>query len=82
MDIAEVEYNNEKMYLSVVSEDTEVSSKGFTDLDVKAIEGGYFEKGDRGKAIIGYRVAKKVFDKELHLRNSIQIKGKKFKVSG
>ncbi len=49
---------------------------------VRMMEGRFLEKGDRGVAVLGYRVAKKTFDKEIPLGSQIKVENKTFKVIG
>lgn len=52
--------------------------------NLKVIEGRMLKNGDRGKAVIGYRLAQKdlIFSKRVQLRDTIRMDGKNFKVIG
>ncbi|MGB9707941.1 MAG: ABC transporter permease [Candidatus Pacearchaeota archaeon] len=45
-------------------------------------EGRFLSKGDRGVAVLGYRAAKEIFDKEVSVGSQIKVENKRFKVIG
>ncbi|MDD5178389.1 MAG: ABC transporter permease [Candidatus Nanoarchaeia archaeon] len=79
----EVEYNNEKQFFSyILGMDTEVFEKSMTDSGYDTMEGRFLKKGESNSIIIGYKVSKDIFDKEIHVNNQIKIKDTKIKVIG
>ncbi|MBT3405812.1 ABC transporter permease [Candidatus Woesearchaeota archaeon] len=82
LEFATVEYGNEEEYLFINAYDTELESKGFSDMDLEIEEGRAFKIGEKGNAIIGYDIAHDQFDKAVHLGTSIIVDGQKFKVIG
>ena len=82
MNFMPVEYSNEEKFSWVVGYDTSLSDKGFVDVDINLGEGRMFHTGERYSAIIGADVAREAFDKEVHLKNSIDIGDTTFKVVG
>ena len=81
---AEVEYRDEKEYLSIFGTPTDTESKkeieniGFFTIK----EGKQFKENDNYKAIAGYNIAYDTFDRDLGLGESIYIEGKKFDIIG
>ncbi|MBN2453973.1 ABC transporter permease, partial [Candidatus Woesearchaeota archaeon] len=81
-DYGTVEFGNEKTLAGVIGYDTSLGEKGFVDIDVSLEGGRFFSSGDSAVALIGYNVAKDLFDEEIRLKNSITIEDKKFRVIG
>lgn len=79
---APANYNNREETLMVMAYDTKLASKGFADLDLELESGRLFAIGEKDGAILGYNTAYDAFDKEIHPKNSLLIKGEKFKVIG
>lgn len=79
---AMVDYSGEKQYISTYSFDTSIGSKGLGDLDLTAAEGRLFEEGETGSILLGWKVAKDLFDKEIRAKNSVKIDDQKFRVIG
>ncbi len=82
MDSDIIEFNNEEKLASVIGYDVSLADRGFADLDVRAGEGRLFLSGDKGVALIGNNIAKDAFDRDISAKNSVLIKGKKFRVVG
>ncbi len=80
---AEVEYKNEKQSVYVYAMPSK-DGKEFLDMfhGVGIIEGREIKKGDKYKAVIGYRVSKDLFNNEIGTGSYITINGVKFKVVG
>lgn len=79
---ANIEFAGETELIDTISFDTSIGSKGLGDLDLKALEGRLFEFSEVDTVLVGYTVAKEVFDKEMYAKNSIRINNKKFRVIG
>jgi putative ABC transport system permease protein len=79
---ANVEYSGETQFIQTLAFDTTIGTKGLGDLDLDAVEGRLFEQDETGTVIIGWKVAKNLFDKTIRARNSIKIEGVKFRVIG
>jgi len=77
-----VEFNNEKKFMQVLAYPTDKAEKGFADVDIEFIEGRNFKKTESGGVVIGYNIAKDLFDKDIRVRNRITIDEEKFKVIG
>ncbi len=56
--------------------------KRWSDIDLNLEEGRLFSGREKYSVIIGYRTAHDFFDKDIHINNKLEIKGKKFEVSG
>ena len=82
LDIATVEYANKELSLMVRGYDTKLSDRGFADIDIKIGSGRYFSPREQGTVIIGYNIAHDKFDKDILVKNNININSKQFKVIG
>ena len=82
METGKVEFKQEHKNLEVIAYEPEDAERTFADLDVKLLEGRWFDETDPYGVVIGYGIAKEAFDEEIRLKNSIKIDGKKFKVIG
>lgn len=78
---SDVEFGNEKKFSSVILYQADIIEQLFKDQDVKVEQGRLFKEKEDA-VIIGNKAAKDMFSKEIKLRNSITINGKKFKVIG
>ncbi len=79
----EVEFGNEKQFVQqIVGINTEGLADKWKDMDFGFEKGRLPEKKQTGIAVIGYKLAKEVFDKELHVKNKIKIKDEEFRVAG
>ncbi|MFH1210807.1 MAG: ABC transporter permease [archaeon] len=76
-----VEFGNEKKFSSIIAYQADLIETVFKDQDVKLEQGRLFKEGESG-VIIGKKAAENRFDKDIKLRNSLTINGKKFKVVG
>lgn len=79
---ASIEYGSEELYFPVIGYDTELSDKGFIDVDLGLEEGRFFRINEKGSAIVGYKIAKDRYKKEIFAKNTININGRQFKVVG
>lgn len=80
---SEVEFSNEKQFVQqFLGIDTDGLAQKWEDMDFKLIEGRLPEKKQRGIAIVGYKIAKDVFKKDVHLKNKIKVKDDEFRVAG
>ncbi len=82
MDSGIVEFNNEEKLANVLGYDVSLADRGFADLDVKAEDGRLFLPGDKGVALIGSDIAKETFDRDVSVKNSVTLEGRKFRVIG
>lgn len=80
---SEVEFSNEKQFVQqFLGIDTDGLAQKWEDMDFKLIEGRLPEKKQKGIAVIGYKIAKDVFKKEIHLKNKIKVKDEEFRITG
>lgn len=82
LNFATIKYSNEELFFYTVGYDTRLSDKGFLDTDLDVDEGRLFRLGDKGVAIIGYKIANDKFKKKINIKNNIEIEGRKVKVIG
>lgn len=84
IDTGDIEFDNTIKYNNVFGVPTDSYSTSFIKtVDFFIIEDGReFEQGDKYKAIVGYRTAKELFDKEIRTGNKVIIKCQEFKVIG
>jgi len=76
-------YGNEKKFLEFLRAGEPSSlKKSFEAFDFDLLKGRYIVNSDKYTAMIGYRVAKDLFKKEMDVNNRLEIKGKKFKIVG
>jgi len=77
----EVEFSKERQFiLTIAGIDTKGMASKWHDMDLGFEEGRFPEKKQSGVAIVGYKFAHDLFDKEVHLKNKLYIKGKDFEV--
>lgn len=80
---SEIEFSNEKQFVQqFLGIDTDGLAQKWEDMDFKLIEGRLPEKKQKGIAVLGYKIAKDVFKKEIHLKNKIKVKDEEFRVTG
>jgi len=79
---AKLEYHDEVSYVNLVGIETKDLDKKWADMDINVIEGRMFSGGEKYDAIIGYTIAKDMFDKEISVKENVLIDNKKFKVMG
>jgi len=78
-----VKFSRVEKQVTIIGLPTEDFDKRWADMDFKTIEGKLFSGGEKGKAIIGYKVSTEMFDPlVIHTNNNIQINDKKFSVYG
>jgi len=79
---AEIKYSNEVKFTSVQGLPAEDYSKAFQDVGIEVEEGRNIRTGEKKVALIGYRVANEMFDKEVRLKSKLEINGEEFRVVG
>lgn len=77
-----VEFSDADRFVWVMGYDTALSDKGFLDIDIEVQEGRLFRPGEGDSAIIGAKVAEDAFPTDVHLRNTLVLGGRQFKVVG
>lgn len=83
MSSGEIEFNNEKQFVQqIVGIDTEGLAEKWEDMDLTLIEGRLPNKKQTGIAIVGYKIARGKFKKDIHLKNKIELKEKEFRIFG
>jgi putative ABC transport system permease protein len=79
----EVEFSREKQFIQqIVAFPTEDIAKKYQDTGIKITQGRALANGERKAAMLGYRIAKDKFKKEIRINNRITLKGEKFTVVG
>lgn len=78
---SDVEFGNEKKFSSVILYQADIIEQVSKDQGIKVEQGRLFQEKEDG-VVIGKKAAEDMFSKEIKLRNSITINGKKFKVVG
>jgi len=77
--LGEVRFNNQVKFPMIFgSKNSKEILESTTDLE----NGRYMENDDKFGAVVGSGVAKELFDKEIRLKNKIEINGKQFRVMG
>lgn len=79
---AEVEYKREKKFVMVNGFPTKGAEDRFSGMDFAIGEGRYFNQNEKYGVILGYNVAKDMFDKEIPMRSRIKLNGVDFTVVG
>src|SRR3989344_3487933 len=79
---AEIKYSNEVKFTGVQGLPAEDYSKAFQDVGIEVEEGRNIRTGEKKVALIGYRVANEMFDKEVRLKSKLEINGEEFRVVG
>lgn len=82
LNFATVKYGKEELFFYTIGYDTGLSEKGFLDTDIDVSEGRLFRAGEKGVAIIGYKIANDQFRRKINVKNNIDIDGVKVKVIG
>ncbi|MDD5331500.1 MAG: ABC transporter permease [Candidatus Nanoarchaeia archaeon] len=78
-----VEYGNYKGFMSyVLGVDPDPFKKTMDESGYELIEGRYLEPNEKNSVVIGYRISKDFYDKEVHVNNQLIIKDTKIKVVG
>ncbi|MBL7100674.1 MAG: ABC transporter permease [Nanoarchaeota archaeon] len=79
----EVEFSKETSFVQqIVGINTEGLAEKWEDMDLGFIEGRLPNKKQTGIAIVGYKIARDRFKKNLHLKNKIKIKDQDFRITG
>lgn len=78
----EIEFKNEVKFTSVFGMPPEDIERFFKDVDIETTGGRFLRKGEKFVALLGSRVPTDIFDKEIRIRNTIQIGKEDFKVIG
>ena len=84
IETGDVEFDNTIKYTYVFGVPTDSESLSFIRMiDFFIVEDGRdFSPGEQGKAIVGYKTATDMFDKEIRTGQAVAVKGKEFKVVG
>jgi len=77
-----VEFNKKIKILPVIGYDPDLSDKGFIDLDLDLERGSFLKSGQRTTAVVGWNLAHGEFDKDIRLKQKIEILGRDFSVIG
>ncbi|MDD5253860.1 MAG: ABC transporter permease [Candidatus Nanoarchaeia archaeon] len=78
-----VEYGNYKGFMSyILGVDPAPFEKSMEEAAYGIEEGRYLEPNERNSVMIGYRISKDFYDKEVHVNNQLKIKDTKIKVVG
>jgi len=81
-----VEFKGTEQYLTVIGMPNENVREIIKEYkyDENLIKGRFFSEGERGVAILGYKIAydKDIFPKQVDVKNSIYINGRKFRIIG
>ncbi len=78
----EIEYRRESKFIAVRAFPTEKAEERFSGMDFSIADGRFFNTNEKFGAILGYKVAKDAFDKEIPVRSRIKIDGTEFTVVG
>lgn len=79
---AEVEYKREKKFTMITGFPTKDAENRFAGMDFAIMEGRYFNTNEKYGVILGYNVAKDMFEKEIPSRSRIKLNGIDFTVVG
>lgn len=79
---AQVEYKREKKFVMVTGFPTKDAERRFDGMDFAIGQGRYFNQNEKFGVILGYNVAKDMFDKEIPPRARIKLNGVDFTVVG
>ncbi|MFQ5620354.1 MAG: ABC transporter permease [Candidatus Nanoarchaeia archaeon] len=79
---AEVEYSKEKHFAMITGYPVNKADERFASYDLKFASGRPFTDGEKNGAILADLAANDFFEKDIGLRNSIYINGRKFTVIG
>ncbi len=77
-----IRYDKEKKFSTVTGFSLNNFEESFRDTGTEMDSGRFLNENDRGTLIIGYKTAKDSFDKEIRVRNKLEIEGEKFEVVG
>ena len=79
---AQVEYSQETQYAMITGYPADKADERFASYDLKFATGRAFVDGEKNGAILGDLAAHDLFEKNIGLRNSVYINGRKFTVIG
>jgi putative ABC transport system permease protein len=80
--LAALEYNGETQYVRILGMDTERMADIFG-IDFLGLESGEFiNEGEQNKCVVGYNVAKELFDNDIYVGSKIQLNSYNFYVNG
>ena len=79
---AQVEYKREKKFAMINGFPTKGAEDRFAGMDFEIGEGRNFNQNEKYGVILGYNVAKDMFDKEIPVRSRIKLNGVDFTVVG
>ena len=78
-----VTYKKQSMIGQVIGLDSKDTDRVFNTLNVWTIDSGrYFDRGEKGLAMLGKVAAEDLFEKQVSIGDSITVDGEKFKVIG
>jgi putative ABC transport system permease protein len=78
----EMEYHNQKEYVTVMGMPMENTNEIFGDMDWEMEKGRFLTEKDKYGVMIGYKVWDDYYDRKINVNNNIVIKGHKFRVVG
>jgi putative ABC transport system permease protein len=79
----EVEFSRTKRFVQqIVAIETEDVAKKYSDMDIDLEAGRFPNNGEKYVAVVGYKFAHDLFDKDIPLKGKIKLKDKKFTVVG
>ena len=79
---AQITYDNQNYITFIKAIDSELAEEAKPDINAEIGDGHWFSSGETKVAVIGYNFANNLFDKEIMLKNNIEINGIKFKIVG
>jgi putative ABC transport system permease protein len=77
-----VNFDDQSQAVFVKGIEADLASNNMLDVNVEILEGGWFTNNDEESVVIGYSLAKNVFEEEIRLRQNVEINNQKFKVVG
>lgn len=80
--IEKVGYGGEEKYVSIIAYPSENVEARFSDFEVTFSEGRTFTERDKFAVVVGSRVAKDAFDKDIRARTNLKIRNTSFEVVG
>jgi putative ABC transport system permease protein len=78
----QVHFGSEEQLKRIIAYPVQNAEGRFADVDMKFMEGRAFTESEKDGLLVGYEIAKEDFDKEMRIRNTLKIKGKKFRIVG
>jgi len=77
-----VEFSNKEKRINTIAYPTDLAARAFLDVNIEFSQGRPFRDNEIGSVLVGANIADEVFDKEVRLKNNINIEDKSFKVVG